>query len=364
MSTNLPVELIEKILRRLPPKSLFRFKSVSKSCRDLIQSPDFVNSHLKRSPQRILVLNNFDDKKIKKIHFFDRALENFVRYELGNYSFIHFVGSCNGLVCLFDVQYNIVICNVATREHLMIPYPSNLDDRIGYGFGYDTMGYDYKVVLIERFCDSEIEILMSISMVYSLKQNKWTRSVHDLYSCVHRQGVFVNGFMHWAIYSKPKRGIVAFDLQSERFCGQVPLPDLTRCVMDVGVLRGCLLMTEKKSYAVCLSDELGVWMMKDYMIKDSWTKLYSVNHVLVPCAMSSDDIPLIPLSSGCLFWQRYQMEKKGKIQTVGCWVQLADSVVYGESVIQISAYAGLPGTRGEPTIEVRGAGSSSNEQSM
>ncbi|KAL7142580.1 hypothetical protein ABFS83_08G132800 [Erythranthe nasuta] len=46
---NLPSELVEDILRRLPVKSLKRFRAVTKKWRSLIDSDRFVKLHLRHS---------------------------------------------------------------------------------------------------------------------------------------------------------------------------------------------------------------------------------------------------------------------------------------------------------------------------
>nr|AAT38697.1 Putative F-box protein, identical [Solanum demissum] len=53
--SKIPNEIITDILLRLPPKSLLKCMSVSKSWHQLISSPDFVNTHLKlNSIHRVL----------------------------------------------------------------------------------------------------------------------------------------------------------------------------------------------------------------------------------------------------------------------------------------------------------------------
>ncbi|XP_038695853.1 F-box protein CPR1-like [Tripterygium wilfordii] len=135
--------------------------------------------------------------------------------------------------------------------------------RRGYGLGYDSVSDDYKLVLI----DDTLE-LGDISIVYSMKRNywEWSRIPLDLFM-LEARGSFVEGFLNWG----SGRNIVAFALDTEEFC-QVPLPNGIKglALMNVGVLGGCLMMT----HANISESKRNVWVMKDYMVKDSWSKLY------------------------------------------------------------------------------------------
>ncbi|KAJ0828768.1 putative F-box domain-containing protein [Helianthus annuus] len=48
MSDNVPFEIQEEIIKRLPVKSLIRFRSVSKSWKSLIDSSNFITHYRNR----------------------------------------------------------------------------------------------------------------------------------------------------------------------------------------------------------------------------------------------------------------------------------------------------------------------------
>ncbi|KAK9282390.1 hypothetical protein L1049_005307 [Liquidambar formosana] len=50
-------DLIINLLRRLPPKTLCRFKCVSKQWRNLISHPDFIDMHRRQSKRTPLLLS-------------------------------------------------------------------------------------------------------------------------------------------------------------------------------------------------------------------------------------------------------------------------------------------------------------------
>lgn len=81
---------------------------------------------------------------------------------------------------------------------------------------------------------------------------------------------------HWVSPKSSTRSvIVAFDLVAEEFY-QLPLPDSVNVSyanvhVDVGSLEGCLCVF--RFYNLVYVD---MWMMKEHAVKESWTKLFSV----------------------------------------------------------------------------------------
>lgn len=165
----LPAELITEILSRVPVKSLVKFRSVSKSWLALISSPEFINTHL------TLSTNNNKDYTHHWLGMNFRAAKNGLhQYKLQGctvssllYESVaeefdldypckvlhdHFsvVGSVNGLICLVIEEYELVLWNPSIRKYkklpVSIPAIRNKDFRPIYGFGYDKLHDDYKVV--------------------------------------------------------------------------------------------------------------------------------------------------------------------------------------------------------------------------
>ncbi|KAI3790358.1 hypothetical protein L2E82_03340 [Cichorium intybus] len=112
--TTSSILLIIEIFTRLPPKSLLRFRSLSKSWYSCISSPDFIRKHTLQSPQKLLIrhrnrLGDFStlqsqDKLPLCGYFGIRA----VKFPYDKDCVI--VGSCNGMLCLFDFkEYRICL---------------------------------------------------------------------------------------------------------------------------------------------------------------------------------------------------------------------------------------------------------------
>ncbi|KAK4363163.1 hypothetical protein RND71_018404 [Anisodus tanguticus] len=134
------------------------------------------------------------------------------------------MGSCNGLLCLFDpiVEYVTHILNPCTGEFVFLPDPiRDLEDPVSVVVGF-------------RFLHNR-NVYKVVEIVY------YKREIVDDDNDDLR---FVDR-------------IVAFDLQNEVF-GVIPHPDF-----DSGRLNYTLGV---------LQDYVEIWVMKDYGVKESWTK--------------------------------------------------------------------------------------------
>ncbi|GAU19601.1 hypothetical protein TSUD_304140, partial [Trifolium subterraneum] len=96
----------------------------------------------------------------------------------------------------------------------------------------------------------------------------------------------VGGTVNWVAYEKVSnssygRVIVSLDLKTELY-GKLSHPDdLEKDYWDLGMFRDCLCI-----FASALNQNtrryntfLDIWIMKEYGIKESWTKLYNVPYV-------------------------------------------------------------------------------------
>lgn len=147
-------------------------------------------------------------------------------------------GSCNGLVCIAIDNHAIFIWNPSTKESKKLPLLGKISQRkfIVFGFGYDQLNEDYKVVLI--IPDDSNGPLDKWVKVYSLKTNSW-RKIEDFPHAIPSSGSgkFVNGVPHCAI----KGIIVSFDLENETY-GEIVQPNYGDGEFDpsLAVLEGCL----------------------------------------------------------------------------------------------------------------------------
>ncbi|OVA01221.1 F-box domain [Macleaya cordata] len=318
--SSLPEDIIVDIFLRLPVKSILRFRCVCKPWCKLFSGPDFVKMHLKRGVEKnkfnlmiadgYLYLVDHDSlsssltSSSSSITKCDQVSEIDYPYKTRDY-IVEILGPCNGLLCIISDKDVICIWNPSTKEYKELPtleqlefIPTNLSTtRITYGFGYNCNIEDYKLVRIETFYAPDPYGNSSEVMVYSLRSNSW-KSIQDIPydpSYGGRQpGVLVNGALHWIatrwIGSKARKVVlVSFDIGDETF-KEVPPPEhfknkkfhknklgsLRNC-LNVGVLGGCLCVL-CHLYKVIFVD---VWVMKDYGVRESWTKLFTIVQEMV-----------------------------------------------------------------------------------
>ncbi|XP_043721165.1 F-box protein CPR1-like [Telopea speciosissima] len=313
LTKNLPEDLILDILSRLSVKSLSKFRYVCKAWCDLITDPDFAKMHLTRSlatnTNLILILE--EHQKIFSVDFDVCEQEAAVKLDHPFKSPIGYLilASCNGLVCMFDDDgvvslfskknvYDTFLWNPSTRTHKKLPFtPIEFPINAGYahvtayGFGYDPTTDDYKVIRVLQFYPRnglfrDSKYIVSEVNVYSLSTNSWRR-IKDIpfLSIEHRLGVFTNSAFHWVVYRKtgdmgPNTApnvIVSIDVKDDVY-REVPLPDFVDDTfhMAIGVLGGQLCMLSNFS-RVCVE----LWVMKDYGVRDSWEKQFSIEQPLV-----------------------------------------------------------------------------------
>ncbi|KAK0596530.1 hypothetical protein LWI29_016521 [Acer saccharum] len=301
--SKVPLDVVTDMFYRLPVKTLLRFRCLSKVFCSLIDSPDFVKLHLNHtvSTKTHLVL------VLKGLHLYTADLDSldeatpFDHYPEYIWGVTEVFGSCNGLIALSNSEKDISLLNPATKQMFNLPV-ENVDlpkkdcfrGFVFYGFGYDFVHDDYKIVRMVQFKkdkDDDLGIFLDYEVkVYSLKTNSWRKVVNlpnylrllfqFYYHLLHRRGyaVFASGVLHWVFPRRAELGIgdslVGFDLGAEEF-RVVPEPDYGDLeqdfVLDVGTLEGCLCVI--CNYARGVVD---FWVMKEYGVKESWTKLFSI----------------------------------------------------------------------------------------
>ncbi|XP_073223552.1 putative F-box protein At3g16210 [Cicer arietinum] len=164
-------------MSKLPLKSLYRFKCVHKSWAILFENPNFMNIYRKN-----FILKNhsyYDDTCLLLKHmvldFESHCVLHLCSGERLNSKVkldwpppfqkddrdINILGSgINGILCLYDegISSRVVLWNPAIDEFKVIP-PSPVESLPHYvicevqhhGFGYDSIGDDYKVIRYVKF---------------------------------------------------------------------------------------------------------------------------------------------------------------------------------------------------------------------
>ncbi|XP_057753231.1 F-box/kelch-repeat protein At3g23880-like [Arachis stenosperma] len=301
----LPLELIHRILLRVPIRHLARLRCVSKLWCSLISDPDFAEFHFHHSPastnacflikyptkaQFVYLDDNDASQKEMCPPFKKKPPSDFA-----------VLGSCRGFILLYRHPHFLVVWNPLTGFSKRISY-SHLSPSHKYrgiklpycarllGFGYDASQDDYLLLVTWCHCDRQYHL-----DCLSLRTNSWINLnaalsnpflVLDSYSC----GVFLNGAIHWLSFplTAYKDAILIFDTK-ERTFSMMSAPEqlvMSLCLFSgLALLGGCLALYYH-NHGSCNTD---IWVMKEYKVHSSWN-LYQI-----PC---KDFQPLLLSSNG------------------------------------------------------------------
>ncbi|MCD9646951.1 hypothetical protein HAX54_037208 [Datura stramonium] len=310
----LPEELIIDILYRLPVKSIGRCRCLSKQWRDFLSDPHFIKCHFNlhapiQEEKLILVSWRWELHTITFNHIPQDGIDGISRklnFQQLLDNWVSVAGSCNGLVLVVDRENVKFLINPTTLKYHQIP---NFDLALSlrgschmYGLGYDVLSDDYKVVALS-YHDTNNEFKTDTFVdIYSVRKGLWMElenSPYDHSLTDRASGVLVNGALHWLACrtSEYSTVIAAFDLSDEKF-SEVPGPTILKnnCFMcNLAALKGCLCI----STSICPDkDTITFWMMKEYGVKESWTKFKITEPNLddslstLLCSITDDDVIL------------------------------------------------------------------------
>ncbi|XP_061367018.1 F-box/kelch-repeat protein At3g23880-like [Gastrolobium bilobum] len=329
MYDYVPQDILEKILHRLPPKSIGRCMAVCKSWNFLIKklilsAPDIVEEILRRLPPRSILncmavcrsWNFLVKKRISSIPLFllqhsdDRYFLCSPNIQcsyllLPHDSIKSFVGALNGVVCFTshnNFKTRISLFNPLRGRVLKLPTSPMMDDytylHLGFsfefGFCFDSKKNDFKVISI---CYSNDIRVHPVVELYSVNQGAWrvinassslmqpSINLSDpelyYYRIVHcGQQVFYQGNVHWLarkkiLYRNHEQRqpsiiyyILIFNVVEEKF-NEMVLPDVLANFLrrlDITVIDGCLSLIQYLPGGSCY-----IWMKRE-----SWSNIQSV----------------------------------------------------------------------------------------
>ncbi|KAK9291412.1 hypothetical protein L1049_019359 [Liquidambar formosana] len=312
--SRLPCHLIVDILLRLPLKTLLSCRWVCKTWQNLLSDPQFAQPHLQRSPLRLLLKTLHKKRESRMLHFFnlqetriktgylDARLKLAPNVDIPNFEF-SLLGSCNGLLCLRESDSEDPICvrNPMLGEYITLPKAEMGLNCVDAGFGFSHETNQYKVIrLLRRMIppsddDCEAEI-------YALGEGAWRSIGKTPFSMGFGSSfnTFVNGALHWLVVWRPIPDFIhSFHFGSEQF-GVVPAPAEFRSIekefndyMRLGVLGGCLSICDFSN-----SDHIDIWIMKNYGVKESWSKDFFINNPIYERHNLDYYEPIMILNSG------------------------------------------------------------------
>uniref|UniRef100_A0A5B7AXY7 F-box domain-containing protein n=1 Tax=Davidia involucrata TaxID=16924 RepID=A0A5B7AXY7_DAVIN len=290
--TEIPDDMISDILSRLPLKSIFSCRCVCKTWCSLLLDPNFAALHYARAPQGVIL--HFVIQRDLYLEVESSGSRNSSRGSTSNAVVTklntklefpermpHRLNSCNGLFLFIKFGFPITcsIYNPITGEYMILPQDKNdAFSQIGFGLGFSQKTNQFKVLRISFYT----KILMQLKAeIHTVGTNSWRSIGGDVLPklcCPSPQSIFLNGALHWmpeTLLSSNLIDINSFDFENEEF-QSIPLPAqfgverITRTAR-LGLLGGCLCI-----YDTSFSPQLDIWMMKDYGVKESWTKQYVI----------------------------------------------------------------------------------------
>ncbi|KAI8558425.1 hypothetical protein RHMOL_Rhmol04G0092200 [Rhododendron molle] len=310
MSDYIPDELLIEILARLPVASLLRFQSVCKSWYSLITNPGFITKHLsqsiinsKRNGDKLLVrLFNINKERYLLLDDDDKFGDEYLEFEFPfkiPFGYFRVVGSCNGLLCVADDYFTdkpqIIIWNPSTRKSVTLPMApkTKCPHMCVYGFGSHPATHEYEVIRIQYEME-EFELKLPPKVeIYTQGTRSWRgiRSAAPSYRIVIYMWcqAFVDGVVHWVAYESCVGGgvrnlIMLFNMASESFSEFKLPPTLaytdylptTLSIKKFGQSLAVLCSGPRDTGGCC------IWVMKEYGVAESWTKLFSSNLLGMP----------------------------------------------------------------------------------
>ncbi|XP_028757948.1 F-box protein CPR1-like [Neltuma alba] len=290
----LPPEIIINILKRLPVKSLLRFRAVCKDWRSLLKSPIFIEEHYHRSacenPHLIFLVKH----KSRDGSIF------LLRHEMETVELVEgmpamasvgppfcIIGSSNGLLCVTLYRRVLLLLNPATREVRQVPRSTNDDEHrlyFGQGFGFSPVVRDYKIVTM--YCHSDKIFHVDGAEVYSLRTGSWKEVEFGVIRSVELKSepVTVNGAIFWlGLETEDHRHmIVSFDLATEVFT-LIPTPSSAADRIVLGAYENNAAMLHH--YYAHEPRFLDLWVLEEritgaYGKSWGWTKKYSIGPTL------------------------------------------------------------------------------------
>ncbi|KAK4254126.1 hypothetical protein QN277_009551 [Acacia crassicarpa] len=299
----LPPEIMNKILVRLPAKSIVRFQCVCKEWKNLSKSPSFIAEHFNHQPDRnnpFLLLHEYSDEhRRSSLYLLDHKMETVDVLRIPSIGAFRrkwrIIGSCNGLLCVQvddgrRRSHSLWLWNPLIREVREVPSTRN-DKRVcRIGFGFSSVANDYKIV---RFYTPELPKKKSERVyycnridhveVYSLSTDSWKELefvVLHLSHALLNKSVNVDGTIFWLA----KTSVVSFDIATEVVKITAILSEDASYPLWLGVYENKLVChygfrEEDGSYSasVCMMEEVASQYGIEYGNNMSCTQKYRID---------------------------------------------------------------------------------------
>ncbi|OMO85154.1 Peptidase C19, ubiquitin carboxyl-terminal hydrolase 2 [Corchorus capsularis] len=313
----IPKELIFEIFLRLPGKDLVRFRCLSKEiCQEIHSSAFNLNRSKKAKTHRKLFVYDKSDVEDKRGLYVADVDEEDEVSKLPNplnpdgcliRDGFDVYGSCSGLLLLYnnktrkvydvDEVYSWLLLNPFTRKFTKViacPGESEILEycQTLFGFGYDSIRNDYKLVQIFRpynWKENHDDVQI---WVFSFASNTWRKLTvpfchNKTFPLGHDQiGVFADGALHW-LCEGINHEIVTFDISNEVFVNLFHPLRRPICIGFLLVIGGSQTLLRRGFYKL---NDVELYLAVKCGEHYNWTKLHNINLELCPSSILTPTI--------------------------------------------------------------------------
>ncbi|XP_010458569.1 PREDICTED: putative F-box/LRR-repeat/kelch-repeat protein At1g11620 [Camelina sativa] len=290
---ELPSDLIEEILSRVPARSLGRLRYTCKQWKTLIAEPRFVNKHWLHMRCREQQFTIFSNEHIVSLSF--GSTISYVGIDFNKPEKIGLklpfpialtpaMNHCDGLL-LYVTKSMLLVSNPLLNQKRWIKGSQGFDHSMDvYGLGYTSNqssgSYDYKIV---RFRCSFSTHNSSRLEVYAFKSESWKvvvdKNFNGFYG-VPFSSVCLRGTPYWLGYNKDGKRLTSiqnFDFLQERFEPlYLPPPSIDlENYLSLGIFRGDQLSLLLECYR---TRKIHLWVMK----QQHWRTVLTVDVPQLP----------------------------------------------------------------------------------
>jgi len=299
-------DLIFKILLMLPAKDLVKLRTVCKTWRRLISSPNFVEAHMSRCETVVTYLKHSSESR-PNMFSIDANNDLFTLFEsssskngdhhiylmdfkdgkskisdLNICGFGDILATCDGLLLATNKSGTLLVLNPTTRKLVPVKPGTMVPPRDeSYGFVFSNHAREYKLVHLLRDDSGHMD-----SEILSLKTMSWkgcTVPSFGLFRDFHHKPVAASGVLYWLPGDMDVDHFVSMDIDDEKFVRNALPVNSTglydRLMENRGLLNFIAQMTVYR---------IQVWTLKTDEFAGTWVKRYTIN-------MDYDITGLVPM---------------------------------------------------------------------
>lgn len=281
------------------------------------------------------------------------------------------VGNYNGIICLADLSYVIMLLNPAIMEFKLVTFkPYVPGETLNIGFGYDPESKNYKVVHIsilreEIYDDQHLIFNPRTIEVYTVATDSWREIMTDSLEtettnlCPLDFQIYFKGFCYWtgceqlkefisvndhAEEEELRQVIIVFDMGEEVF-HYILFPDslYESCVCWYGM---CLIVWKESialfgmDYGIIDAESWGLWVMDDVFggVEGYWIKQYTFGHaegIDAPLQFWKKDEILLVSDEGCIVSYNLDTEDLTHLPIHKISSECYEFVAYRTSIVPI-----------------------------